>query len=75
MRNEKIHDSHYGMEKCRAKESLFWPNKSKDVEVNVASCGFRVKIIIALLLCAVLYGTVYMLSKQTAHFFPYSWVG
>ena len=47
MRNEKIHDSHYGMEKClsRAKESLFWPNISKDVEVNVASCGFRVKSI------------------------------
>ena len=47
MRNEKIHDSHYGIEKrlSRAKESLFWPNKSKDVEVNVASCGFRVKSI------------------------------
>ena len=47
MRNEKIHDSHYGMEKClsRAKESLFWPNISKDVEVDVASCGFRVKSI------------------------------
>ena len=47
MRNEKIHDTHCGMEKCltRAKETLFWPNISKDVEVNVASCGFRVKSI------------------------------
>ena len=35
-----VHEGHLGMEKCKAvaRQSLFWPGMSKDIEHKVASC-------------------------------------
>ena len=37
---EKIHEAHLGVKKCksRARDTLFWPGMSADIEVKVASC-------------------------------------
>jgi hypothetical protein len=37
---EHIHEGHMGMEKCKAlaKQSLYWPNMSRDIENIVAKC-------------------------------------
>jgi transposase InsO family protein len=38
---EKLHESHLGMDKCkaRARDSLYWPNMTKDIEDMVARCA------------------------------------
>lgn len=35
-----IHEGHFGMEKCksRARESLYWPGMSRDIEIMVSKC-------------------------------------
>ncbi len=38
---DKIHESHLGMDKCkaRAREILYWPGMDRDIEITVASCS------------------------------------
>ena len=38
---EQIHEGHQGMEKCmlKARESVFWPGISDDIQEAVEKCG------------------------------------
>ncbi|GFR58424.1 Pol polyprotein [Elysia marginata] len=42
---QKLHSSHLGVDKCkaRARESIFWPGLTKDIEMHVSKCAICAK--------------------------------